>query len=228
VIIISGVKGNPRYRQLAGQWEEDGSAGAGGSDAGGSGAGAATAGSAAPALEPGSTGGIEDGAFVIELQMQAAGGTPLAHERVRIHDPDTGQQIGSAAVTDENGVLRARVPAEKEYHLHLDADAAEEHADAFDDHDHPLAARLPHPDEHAVLHVAFSDAKGAPRKGETVKIADEHGQSRELQTDEGGRFELVVDHGPFTLEVRGARFQAHSVMSGDLAGEAAPYHFVVP
>ena len=168
------------------------------------------------------------GAFVLEVQLHAAGGTPLANERVRIHDPETGEPVGEPAVTDENGVLRARVPAGKEYHVHLDPDAAEEHPDAFEDHEHPLAAQLPHPDEHAVLHVAFDDAEGAPRKGEVVKITDQHGQSQELQTDERGRFELVVDHGPFTLEVQGATFQAHSVMSGDLAGEEAPYHFVVP
>ncbi|HYV65962.1 MAG TPA: hypothetical protein VE964_06945, partial [Myxococcales bacterium] len=109
----------------------------------------------------------------------------------------------------------------------LDPDAAEEHPDAFEDHDHPLAAQLPHPDEHAVLHVAFADATGAPRQGEAVKITDQHGQSQELQTDERGGFELVVEHGPFLLEARGASFQAHSVLSGDLDGEEAPYRFVV-
>ena len=42
-----------------------------------------------------------------------------------------------------------------------------------------------------------------------------------------GQFELVVDHGPFTLEARGASFLAHSVLSGDLGEQGAPYRFVV-
>ncbi|HYV67849.1 MAG TPA: hypothetical protein VE964_16535, partial [Myxococcales bacterium] len=41
--------------------------------------------------------GAGDG-FVLEVQLHAAGGTPLANERVRIHDPDTGEPVGAAAV----------------------------------------------------------------------------------------------------------------------------------
>jgi len=206
VLVVNGLKGRKRYLK----------------DAEGENAAAGDR-----ALEPGTPGGTKDGAFAIELQLHAAGGTPLAHERVRIHDPDTGQQVGEPAVTDENGVLKARVPADKEYEIHLDADASEEHPDAFGEQDHPLAAQLPHPDEHAVLHVAFLDAKDQPLKGEPVKVKDEHGQSQEVKTDERGQFELVVDHGPFTLEARGASFLAHSVLSGDLGEQGAPYRFVV-
>ena len=37
----------------------------------------------------------------------------------------------------------------------------------------------------------------------------------------------VVEHGVFTLELRGSSFVAHSVLSGDLEGEDAPYRFEV-
>lgn len=166
--------------------------------------------------------------FAIEVQLHAAGGTPLANERVRIHDPDTGEPVGEPCVTDENGVLRARVPAEKEYQIHLDVDAPEEHADAVGEHEHPLAAHLPHPDEHAVLFVAFLDAKGTPLRSEAVKMTDADGKAQELKTDERGNIDLVVEHGVFTMEVHEASFIAHSVMSGDLTGEDAPYRFLVP
>lgn len=167
------------------------------------------------------------GGFVLEVHLHAAGGTPLANERVRIYDPDTGKPVGEPVVTDENGVLRARVPAEKEYQIHLDADAGEEHSDAFGEHDHPLAAHLPHPDEHAVLHVVLLDGKGEPLAGESVSIEDEHGASQEVKTDDGGQFQLVVEHGPFTLKARGSSLLAHSVLSGDLLDDGAPYRFVV-
>jgi hypothetical protein len=225
-LIVNGVHGSRPYGRAAG-WDEDGSNDAAGRVPGAAG-GDEEGSNGAPGLAPGTPGGMEDGAFVIELQLHAAGGTPLAHERVRIHDPDTGEQIGSPGVTDENGVLRARVPAEKEYHLHLDTDAPGEDPDMFGDHEHPLAGHLPHPDEHAVLHVAFFDSKGAPLKGEAVQVKDEHGQPQELKTDENGTLDLVVDPGLFTLETRGASFVAHSVFSGDLVGDGAPYRFVVP
>jgi hypothetical protein len=120
------------------------------------------------------------------------------------------------------------VPVEKEYDIHLDPEAAEEHPDALGDHEHPLAAHLLHPDEHPVLHAAFLDAKGAALKREAIKVKDEHGRSQEVKTDEGGIIDMAVDAGPFTLELRGKSFQAHSVFSGDLVEEGAPYKFVVP
>src|SRR5260221_8163058 len=110
-------------------------------------------------IPPGSAGGMSGGAFVIELQLHAAGGTPLPHERVRVVDPDTGHPVGEPAVTDENGIVRARVTEEKEYELHIvESGDGEEHPDAFDDHAHPLPAQLPHPAQHPVLHVQFLTA----------------------------------------------------------------------
>jgi len=207
VLVVSGVKGTRRYLSKARARAENEST---------------------DADRAGGASEESGGDFVLEVQLHAAGGTPLANERVRIHDPDTGKQVGQPAVTDENGVLKARVPAEKEYEIHLDTDAPEEHPDAFGEQDHPLPGQLPHPDEHAVLHVAFVDAKGGPIKREAVTVKDEHGQSQQSKTDDTGQLELVVEHGPFTLEARGSSFKAHSVFTGDLVEDGAPYRFVMP
>jgi hypothetical protein len=168
------------------------------------------------------------GAYVIEVQLHASGGTPLANERVRIHDPDTGEQVGEPRVTDDKGVLKAQVPAKKKYEIHIDADVVEAQADAFADVEHPLPAHLPDPEGHGVLHVAFVDAQGAPLADEPVKATGGDGAALELRTDERGRIEIAVEHGVFTLEARGASFVGHSVLSGDVEGDDAPYEFVVP
>ena len=206
-LIVNGIKGSRRY----GRPKQDSHGTAGG----------------AAALAPGTPGGVKDGKFEIEMQLHAAGGTPLIAERVRVHDPDTGKPVGDDGVTDEEGVLRARVPEEKEYEIHIVAEGGEEHPDAFDDHVHPLPAHLPHPDEHPLLHVIFLDAKGEPLKGEPVKVNDEHGTAQEVKTDYSGVIDMVVEAGPFMLELRSRSFQAHSVFSGDLVEEGAPYKFVV-
>jgi hypothetical protein len=170
---------------------------------------------------------MSSGAFVIELQLHAAAGTPLVHERVRLYDPDTQLPVGSEGTTDEDGVFRARVPEEKHYDVHIVESDGEDHPDPFDDHVHPLPAKLPHPDEHPVLHVLFLDAAKAPLKDEPVAVKDEHGGTVEAKTDESGSINLMVEAGPFTLEVRGKPFLAHSVLSGELLAEGAPYKFVV-
>ena len=206
LIIVGDGKGNPRYRKLAQHWDEDGSGG-----------------DAEPSDPPGTQGGVPDGKFEIHMQLHAASGAPLAHERVRICDPDTGEQVGKAAVTDDDGVLKARVPDEKDYLIHIDAKEADDHPDAFGDMTHPVAAHLPDPDSHGLLHVAFVDGSGAPLKGETVKVEGGH----ELVTDDGGSIQMHVEHGVITVEIRGVSFTAHSVMTGDLEGDDAPYRFMV-
>jgi len=197
VLVVNGVKGSKRYGNRARGRDEDGS-------------------SAADQAE---------GAFVIEVQLHAAGGTPLANERIRIHDPDTGQQVGEPAVTDENGVLRAKVPAEKDYQFFVDTELGEDHPDEF--------AELLQPpprdsDEHATLRVAFVDPGGQPVKGEAVKVTTAHGNSQDAKTDDDGKIELIAEPGVFTLEARGRSFVAHSVFPDDL-GEAGgiPCKFVL-
>jgi hypothetical protein len=204
VLVVSGVKGTKRYASTTRARNEDRS-----SD---------PEQTAEEAAEP------AERAFVIDVQLHAAGGTPLANERVRIHDPDTGEQVAHA-VTDENGVLEARVPAEKDYQFFVDAEQAEDHPDEF-------AGLLQPPprdsDEHAMLLVAFVDAGGQPVKAEAVRIKTAHGNSQDATTDDHGKIELIAEPGIFTLEVRGKSFVAHSVFPDDL-GEAGgiPCKFVL-
>jgi hypothetical protein len=176
-------------------------------------------------LPPGTPGGIADGAFVIELQLHAAGGTPLAHERIRIHDPDTGEPVGAPGVTNEKGVLRARVPAEKHYHLMVVNDAGEEHelperGDALGGHERS-------PDEHAVLSVKLLDAARAPLKAEKVHVKGDQGAEFDVVTDDDGCFHELAEPGVYDLAVRGSSFKAHTVFHGDREGTAVPYQFIV-
>src|SRR5207237_10715578 len=55
--------------------------------------------------------------FAIEVHLTAAGGTPLAGERVRIVDPATNEQVGKPVMTAKHDVLRDLVPEQKEAHF---------------------------------------------------------------------------------------------------------------
>jgi hypothetical protein len=162
--------------------------------------------------------------FHIHLQLHAAGGTPLAGEKVRIHDPETGEQVATAT-TDDKGVLEISVPAEKDYHVFVDDEPAEQQTDEFSG---ALQGAPREPDRHAVLWVALVDAKGAPLKGEKVQIKGEEGAAQESETDDQGCINMVVEPGVFTLEVRGKSLVAHSIFHDDpIAGDGAPYKFVL-
>ena len=170
---------------------------------------------------PGTEGGVEGGPFAIEVQLTAAGGTPLAAERVRIVDPDTDEQVGKPAVTDEQGILRARVPAEKEYQFFPVLDEPEDHPDPWS-----AAAKAPVTEqEHSVLLVALADAGGEPLKAEKVTVKDEAGEAHELQTDEEGHIRLVTDPGAYEVEVKGTTFVAHTLFTTDLGEDPKPYRF---
>jgi hypothetical protein len=173
--------------------------------------------------EPGTEGGLPDAQYVIEVQLTAAGGTPLANESVKIVDPDSGAQIGEPGVTDENGVLRAGVPEQKEYHFYSVETGEEEGAEPWSDHDHEQMT----PQDHSVLAICLIDAGGQPLAGESFEVKDADGTSHEAQTDDQGEVRLGLDAGVYTLVVRGKEFIAHTVFSGDLDGLPQPYKFSV-
>jgi hypothetical protein len=169
---------------------------------------------------PGTVGGLADGAFAIEVQLTAAGGTPLAAEPVRIVDPDSGQDVGKPGVTDERGVLRARVPEQKEYEFHAVAFGVE--------HDDPWGAAAPIAaagQEHSVLFVALTDRAGSPLANENVTVKDEAGSEHPGQTDGEGCLRLVTDPGVYELRVRENTFVAHTLFTSDLGDEPKPYRF---
>jgi hypothetical protein len=167
--------------------------------------------------------GIKEGGFLLEVQLHAAGGTPLANERVRIHDPDTGEQVGEAATTDASGVLRARVPAEKEYQIHLDDDPAEDHGHDWGD----MAAPARSADRDAVLDVQIVDGAGEPVKGLAVHMRGEGKEDQEAVTGDDGRIHMAVEPGVYTLEAGGTSFVAHSVFHDEIEGGESPYRFTL-
>jgi len=165
-----------------------------------------------------------DGPFEIHAQLHAAGGTPLAKERLRIKDPDSDQVIGTVTA-DEAGVVRARVPQEKEYHFFLaDDESKEVEVDPFEAQQPPERSEDA---DHAVLSVALADAQGAPLAGEKVQVKGEGGDAHEETTDRSGNLNIAVEHGVFEISVRGSTFVAHSLLPDEIEGETAPYHFVV-
>ena len=161
--------------------------------------------------------------FAIEVQLTAAGGTPLAAERVRIVDPDTNEQVGKPVMTDKHGVLRARVPKQKEYHFLPMPDEPKEDPDPWSAHG--PAATIP--EEHSLLFVALTDESGQPLKGEKVNVKDESGSAHELVTDEEGHLRLAADPGVYELEVRGKTFVAHTLFTTDLGDDPQPYRFTL-
>ena len=163
--------------------------------------------------------------FEIHAQLHAAGGTPLVKERVRIEDPDTGVVIG-IVTADETGVVRARVPKEKDYHFFLETAGA---AAAEPD---PFAGLLPPPvaadDPHAVLSFALIDSKGKALADTKLQVKAPDGTAHEEVTDSNGHLLLAVSPGAFQIVANGAAFVAHTLFASEIEGDAPPYQFVVP
>jgi hypothetical protein len=164
----------------------------------------------------------EDG-FTIEVTLHAAGGTPMAHERIRIVDPDTGNPVGEPVLTDEEGVLRAKVPEEKEYHLVVVNEAAKE--DELPELE--LGGHERDSSEHSVLSVELLDGDRQPLKGEKVQVKGTQGDGFEVVTDDDGCFHQLAEAGVYELTVRGNSFKAHTIFHDDRGDSAAPYRFVV-
>jgi carboxypeptidase family protein len=161
--------------------------------------------------------------FAVEVQLTAAGGTPLAGERVRIIDPDTNEQVGQPVTTDKRGVLRAGVPEQKEYQFFPVADEPVEPPDPWSAHG--PAATIPQ--EHSLLFVVLTDESAQPLKGEKVNVKDESGSANEVVTDDDGHVRLTTDPGVYELEVRGKTFVAHTLFTTDLGDEPQPYRFTL-
>jgi hypothetical protein len=175
----------------------------------------------APADPPGTIGGIAGAPYAIEIQLFAAGGTPLAAERVRVVDPDSQEDVGSPGVSDEQGIFRAGVPEEKEYQLFAVVDGIDQEIDAWSAEGSapgdPVAG-----DEHPMLIVLVVDGQGVPLVDEAVQVKAESGESWDLKTDARGRITLECEAGLFTVTARGTDLLAHSVFNGDLYDETAP------
>lgn len=175
----------------------------------------------APADPPGTIGGIPGAPYAIEIQLTAAGGTPLAAERVRVVDPDSKEDVGQPGVSDEQGVFRAGVPDEKEYLLFAVVNGIDKEMDAWSSEGSAPGQPTPG-DEHPMLIVLVVDAQGNPLIDEAVQVKAESGEAWSLKTDSRGRVTLECEAGLFTVTARGTDLLAHSVFNGDLHDETAP------
>lgn len=159
--------------------------------------------------------------FHIEVQLHAKGGTPLACEKVRVIDPDSKEAV-NVGETDDKGVLRAKVPARKDYHVFVHGeDVGDTSENAFEG----VTNQPAHGDRHPVLSVAVHDGSGQPLKAEKVQIKGPDGAVQELSTDDDGHLHLPVEHGLYTLQARGKQMVAHTVFTDDKRAEGAAYRF---
>lgn len=173
---------------------------------------------------PGSPAGLANAPFEIHATLQAVGGTPMAAERFRVYDPDSGEPLGEAGRSDDNGVIRAGVPAQKEYQIVIENDPSEEEelpslADGLD-------VNGPMRDLHPVLSVQLLDLAGRPIAGEKVHAEGPEGALLEQVTDDDGAFHALTVEGTFQLTIRGKRFAAHTVLL-DERDEAAANRFIL-
>jgi len=163
--------------------------------------------------------------FTIEAKLMAAGGTSMAKERVRIVDPASGEAVGDPALTNEDGVLRAEVPDEKEYDIVVDDESPEE--DELPSLAEHLGGAETGSDEHWILLVELLDADRAPLKAEKVHAKSEKGAEFDFVTDGEGCIHELADAGLYELTVRGKSFKAHAICHEDREGGDAGYRFVV-
>jgi hypothetical protein len=156
---------------------------------------------------------------VLAAQLHAIGDTQLAHEKVQIVDPDTGEPVGEPITADEEGRIRAQVPADKEYHLRLVGDPAQsagepEPASGSPDDGHSLPPDL-------ALLARFTDRDGKPLAAEPVHLSSDEGEA-DLTTDAQGELHVPTTAGLYSFRVRGEEFRAHPVL---LASDTADSHY---
>ena len=156
--------------------------------------------------------------YWIAVEVKLIGDTPAVHHEVRILDPDSGEPIGDPVMTDDQGVLRAEVPENKEYKLEL----VDREPTLFDSMDFAL-----HPEDRgAVLRCQFVHASGEP-----LVEAEIHAKFEETEdvytTDEDGRIEGTAQLGLYELTYGDQTFHAHSLPTEHAGRDEAVYHFVV-
>ncbi len=153
--------------------------------------------------------------YVIAHEIRTIGDTPLVNHRVRILDPDTGKQVGNPLTTDDQGVVRAVVPEDKDYRIEI-----------FDEENESSTAALEAFEEPAYLVCRFTDELGSPVANTKVEVREDDYQF-EVTTDEDGWIDFCADLGPFELSINDQVFQAHSVLSKDREKDKNHYWFVV-
>ena len=163
---------------------------------------------------------LED-VFVLAAEVKLIGDTLLKTHPVRILDPETGDVVVEWTETDDKGVVRARVPKQKDYRIEImdfDGDQAQP----------PLAPN----EEQPILLCLFVDELDQPIANLDVVSTGEDGVEKNLCTDGDGRIIVPASLlGHHLLKVSGEggvqTFDAHTQLLRDLDDESAEYRFVV-
>lgn len=156
-------------------------------------------------------------AYWLAAQVKLIGDDPAVNHAVRIVDPDTGKVVLDDLTTDDQGVVRAEVPENKEYHIELvEPDTPME----FPDADYGMG------DSHAFLRCRFVDEAGNPIANQQVeaKFGDD---DIPFVTDADGQIEAVAHLGAYELVIGDQTFYAHSVPAEDADRDEAVHVFVV-
>ena len=152
------------------------------------------------------------------VKLIGDGDVPYVSSRVRILDPDTGEEVVATQTTDDEGVVRAIVPENKVYRIEiadLDVEAPAP----------PITPDPPHPH----LLVRFVDPAGAPLANRAVvaKYLFDDGQTYDLETDEEGRIDAPAGLlGPYELTVDDQAFVVHSLCRRDRDDDDTGYELV--
>ena len=152
---------------------------------------------------------------LIAVELKGLGDTPLPNHKARILDPDTGEAVTDWLESDDEGVLRARVPDDRTWRIEILDDAVDE-----------AAAHLQPDEAAAVLLCQLVDAAAAPIADEPVEVSIGE-EKLALRTDANGKLEAHVPLAACELKVREHSFTAHSIPAADRDAEGALQVFVV-
>jgi hypothetical protein len=152
---------------------------------------------------------------LIAVELKGLGDTLLPNHKARILDPETGEPVTDWLESDEEGILRARVPDDRTWRVEI-----------FDEGVDDAAVQL-HPDEApAVLLCQLVDAEGSPIADEPVEVAVGE-EKLALRTDAAGRLEAHLQLAAYELKVREHTFTAHAIPAADREKEDSLHLFVL-
>ena len=153
--------------------------------------------------------------YVINTQLQAPGGNPLAGEEVVLVKHGTDEVIAGPFTTDDQGGIAAILDENQEVDVQIVDDG------------HPGLARTSDDSVQAHLHVGIFE-NGTPLAGEAVTIKRPDGSTFGAVLDGDGMLDLVADHGEHEISIRDQTFHVHTLTGADLADGGSHYEFAVP
>jgi hypothetical protein len=154
-------------------------------------------------------------AFILSAELQSPGGEPIAHEKVTVVDPDTGEAVTDAVKTDADGRIAVAVPEDKKYHIKIHDEGT------------PVERKQPaDKDIENILCAQFFDPDHRPLAGEKVKVRGPSGPSDQVTGDDGS-LHLPASPGEYELVVRGQTFLAYTLLVPETDYGGKQYQFVV-